>query len=411
MKKLILSVIYLFLCLLTPKAQAFSFSDSTKVSLITCSPGKEVYARFGHTAVRVNDPINGIDIVFNYGIFDFNSKNFYLKFIKGETDYKLAAYDFIYFLSEYIERNSWVWEQVLNLNPAEKKKLINSLMLNHRPENRTYRYNFVFDNCSTRPREKIIESLDGRLNYPFRESEKTFRDWVGLYTGEDTWLKFGIDMIFGDDADKLATRSQSMFLPEILMGEFQTAEITSIENEERRSLVSEYAILAEKKSEQKEELFFLFTPFAVSMFLLALGFAFLYKNRRFHYFYKTFDTVLFVTIGLIGCIVAYLSFFSLHPLVKHNASILWLNPLFLFAGVAQWIRPLKTATFFIILLNNLLILVILLLYAFDVHYFNAAFIPLITLLFLRSLNYNKIRLRKGIKIGNRKIKYSQNKWK
>lgn len=392
---------------------AFSFSDSTVVSLITCSPGKEVYARFGHTAIRINDPISKIDIVFNYGIFDFNSKNFYLKFIKGETDYKLAAYDFAYFLPEYKERNSWVWEQELNLTLAEKNELIQLLLTNYEPQNRVYRYNFVFDNCSTRPRDKVTESIDGRLSYLFPESKKTFRDLVEIYVGTSTWLKFGIDMIFGDEADVVARRTQSMFLPEVLMKEFQMAEVVPVNGEKTppRPLVAKYNVLVEKEQEEINEPFVLFRPLSVTVFLLILGLAFLYRNRKFHYFYKVFDTVLFAIIGLIGCIAVYLSFFSLHPLVGQNADIMWLNPLFLFVGIAQWIKPLKPATFFIMVLNSILILIILFQYALNIHYFNAAFIPLVLLLLLRSLNYNKIRLKKGIKIGNKRIKYPSNKWK
>src|ERR1035437_5263742 len=124
MKKFIFLVI-LFFSILNLRAQQISFSDSTIISLITCSPGEEVYAKFGHTAIRINDIKNGNDFVFNYGIFSFDTENFYYKFIKGETDYQLGIYDTRYFLPEYAERNSIVWEQVLNMTPAEKKNLIN----------------------------------------------------------------------------------------------------------------------------------------------------------------------------------------------------------------------------------------------------------------------------------------------
>ena len=406
MKKSVL-FIFLFLFLLNLNAQVFSVSDDLKISLITCSPGKEIYARFGHTAVRINDPTNNIDIVFNYGIFNFNTQNFYLKFIKGETDYNLAAYDFSSFLPEYAERNSWVWEQVLNLNLTEKERLIDLLLVNYQPENRTYRYNFVFDNCSTRPRDKIKEALDGRLVYQNPETENTFRDWIELYVGTDSWLKFGIDMIFGDDSDIIATERESMFLPEVLMDEFHTATVVlNGENNETRPLISEYNIIVNKNPEKKKELFILFYPFSITSFLLILGFLFLFKQHKYHKFYKSFDSFLFITIGLIGCIAVYLSFFSQHPLVKHNANIMWLNPLFLVVGITQWFKPLKLITFFILLLNSILLVVILFLYIFNVHYFNIAFIPLIFLLYVRTYNYIRTRLKIGFKIGNRKIQYS-----
>lgn len=395
----------LLLCALNPIAQAFSFSDSVRVSLITCSPGPAVYARFGHTAIRVYDPINNIDWAFNYGMFNFNTENFYFKFVSGQTDYELAIQNFSHFLFEYVMRNSWVWEQVLNLTLDEKRELIDLLMINYSPENRIYRYNFVFDNCATRPRDIIMQSLNGSLNFTARETPKTFREWLKPYIGENTWLRFGIDMIFGNSADVVATRMESMFLPEVLMAEFQMAEIVSFDGSVR-PLVSEKNILAAKQPEKEKELFFLFTPFAVSMFLLLLGFVFLYKSRKFHKFYKTFDSVLFVLLGLIGCIIVFLDYFSLHPLVKNNANILWINPLFLFIGIAQWFKALRLVTFFAVVLSAILILIALFLYVLNIVYSNIAFIPLALLLFLRMVNYIRVRLKKGIKIGNKTMRIS-----
>ena len=146
------------------KAQEMQFSDSASISILTCSPGQEVYAKFGHSGIRINDSVTKTDMVFNYGIFSFNTENFYYKFIKGETDYYLGVHPTDFFLAEYEERNSMVWEQVLNLSTTEKRKIINALIDNYRPENRVYRYNYVFDNCATRPRDKILNNITGYIN-------------------------------------------------------------------------------------------------------------------------------------------------------------------------------------------------------------------------------------------------------
>ena len=130
MKKAFL-IIAIFLCVMNVKAQQVSISDSAVVSLLTCSPGEEVYSKFGHTAIRIADRKNNIDVVFNYGIFSFETSNFYYKFIKGETDYQLGIYDTRNFLPEYAQRNSMVVEQVLNLSAAEKRDLFNLLMQNY----------------------------------------------------------------------------------------------------------------------------------------------------------------------------------------------------------------------------------------------------------------------------------------
>ena len=231
-------------------AQQLSFSDSSVISLITCSPGEEVYAKFGHTGIRIVDPQTSLDVIFNYGIFSFETENFYYKFIKGETDYYLGVSTTSLFLSEYKRRNSMVWEQIINLTPVEKRNLINALLENYQPENRKYRYNFIFDNCATRPRVKIINSIDGFVSFNETVSQKTFRQWVGDYVGEDTWVKFGIDMVFGMDADVEATQLESMFLPEILMNEFQSGKVTVPLKNETRALVAQKNVLVSAQNEE-----------------------------------------------------------------------------------------------------------------------------------------------------------------
>ena len=406
MKKFILFVLS-FLCLFSTNAQLLSFSDSARVSLITCSPGSNaVYERFGHTAIRIYDPLNNIDIVFNYGIFDFNTDNFILKFIKGETDYKLAVYDFRYFLPEYIVRNSWVWEQVLNLTDKERQKLIELLLINYEPENRTYRYNFAFDNCATRPRDIIKQALNGYLNYTLDSEQKTFREWVGVYVGTDTWLKLGIDMVFGNSADVVATRVESMFLPEVLMNEFQATKIVPNKNtnEEIRPLVSRFHVLVEHEGENTKKPFLLFTPIVVSILLLLAGIAFLFKRRKFCTVYKIFDTLIFTVFGLIGVIIFYLDYFSLHPLVNDNVNILWLNPLLFFVGFMQWIKPWRFATFILAIVVKLCTITALILYLFGISYFNIVYIPLILLILIRIGNYIRRRLKKGVRIGSKELK-------
>ena len=368
-------------------AAPLAFSDSTVVSLITCSPGQEVYARFGHTAVRVNDPVNRIDLVFNYGIFDFSTNNFYVKFIKGETDYKLAAYDFVYFLPEYEERGSWVWEQRLNLNGAEKARLIEALFLNYRPENRVYRYNFVFDNCSTRPRDKLEAALDGRMEYRAQSQPQPFRRWVGEYVGTRTWLKFGIDMIFGDEADRPATRAESMFLPEVLMRELAQAEVVTMTDsgEVRRAVAPSCVPLVQGGAQMSAEPSWWVRPFSVLMVLalLALVLCFVHFSAAV----RLFDTVLFVLVALIGCIVFFLDHISLHPLVGDNVNIFWLNPLFLLLAVGGWFRCLAKPVAVLAAVLCVCVVVMFVVYALGMHYSNPAYYPLMAALLFRTASY------------------------
>ena len=392
MKKVFL-VIAIFLCVMNVKAQQVSISDSAVVSLLTCSPGEEVYSKFGHTAIRIADRNNNIDVIFNYGIFSFETSNFYYKFIKGETDYQLGIYDTRNFLPEYAQRNSMVVEQVLNLSPAEKRDLFNLLMQNYLPENRTYRYNFIFDNCATRPRDKILASLHGYVKFQENYESKTFRQLVGSYVGNDTWLKFGIDLVFGIRADRIASESESMFLPEVLMGEFQTAQITAREGGTKK-LISERRILVQKIDTKEESTFWLFKPMAFSILLLIIGSAITFWDTKRRYYYRPFDAFLFGLTGVAGLIIAYLMFFSLHPLVKSNLNILWLNPLSLLIVSLLWVRRLRVALFFYQIINVVFLLAALFTFAISVQSINIAAYPIIVLLLMRSVSWISLSRKK-----------------
>ena len=146
MKRFFLYTILSFFLLLPSAGQAPANSnDSIRLSLLTCAPGEEIYSLFGHTAIRYENPSQGIDVVFNYGLFSFNTPNFIFRFSLGETDYQLGVTDYEHFAAEYAFYGRSVWQQTLNLTDEEKTKLIQLLQENYRPENRVYRYNFFYD--------------------------------------------------------------------------------------------------------------------------------------------------------------------------------------------------------------------------------------------------------------------------
>ena len=174
-------------------------NDSIRLSLLTCDPGEEIYSLFGHTAIRYEEPAKDIDVVFNYGLFSFNTPNFILRFSLGETDYQLGATDYDNFVSEYTLEGRNVHQQTLQLNDNEKAVLIHLLQENYLPENRVYRYNFFYDNCATRPRDIIEESIQGKIIYPPtpKDYSKTYRDIVYQYCKGHPWSRFGIDLCTG----------------------------------------------------------------------------------------------------------------------------------------------------------------------------------------------------------------------
>ena len=188
-------------------------SDSVRVSLLTCAPGSEIYSLFGHTALRYENPAKGEDWVFNYGLFSFDTPNFVYRFVKGETDYQLGVIPYRYFEGEYAMRGSSVYQQELNLTDKEKENVIRLLRENYLPANRVYRYNYFYDNCTTRARDKVEQGIEGKVVYPESEKMCSFRSIVREYTAGHEWSAFGIDLCLGSEADEPIDERKQMFSP------------------------------------------------------------------------------------------------------------------------------------------------------------------------------------------------------
>lgn len=345
--------------------------SNLEVSLLTCSPGDELYSAFGHTAIRVND------MVFNYGMFNFNTEGFYLKFVSGQTDYELGVEMMQGFERQYERRNRSVIEQKLNLTNEEKAALFNALIENTRPENKTYRYNFVFDNCATRPRVKIEECLKGAIKYDVKEENESYRKLIEKYVGEDSWIKFGIDILIGAEADKTASFFDRLFLPDELMNAFATARR---DNGER--LVTETEeIVSQDKDENDEDNGV--TPLAVAVIAMTIiSIASLLFPRKL----KALDFVLFLVTGLLGVVITYLCFFSLHPLVGENYNLLWLNPLHLIIPLTIFIKKARKILMGTYALIALATAVAMSGYIYLPQEFNIAFLPFMAIIVVRALS-------------------------
>ena len=195
--------------------------DSIEVSLLTCQPHDAVYSLYGHTAIRVENAATGDDMAVNYGVFDFNTDNFVLKFVFGQTDYMMGIYDFKDFLREYEYWGSGVYQQHIDLTTAEKAVFMHRLAENALPQNMIYRYNFYYNNCTTRARDIIFSCLDSIIA-PQREARQTFRQLIHMKNEEHLWARFGNDMLLGVGSDKMATSEEAEFLPEELMHDFDS---------------------------------------------------------------------------------------------------------------------------------------------------------------------------------------------
>jgi hypothetical protein len=190
-------------------------SNDTLAYLLTCGPGTETYSIYGHSAIRVVIPEKHTDIVYNWGVFDFSTPNFAWKFAKGRLDYMLIAVPLKSFLQDYFFEQRYVYSQKINIDAKETHKLIELINENLKPENIKYRYDFFYDDCSTRIRDLIEKSIGEKLKYPPPETGKipTFREMVAKYQNPYPWLKFGVDLIMGSTTDKRAVFRDRMFLP------------------------------------------------------------------------------------------------------------------------------------------------------------------------------------------------------
>lgn len=327
--------IILIACLISLAAKAENNvqtapGDSIRLSLLTCAPGEEIYSYFGHTAIRYEEPAKGIDVVFNYGLFNFNAPNFIFRFALGETDYILGVIDYSRFAAEYAFDKRSVWQQKLNLTPGESRKLATLLIENAKPENRTYRYNFFYDNCSTRPRDKIEESVQGKVvyNYPAKDGEKSYRDLVHQYTKGHPWSQFGIDLCIGSEADRPITSRQMMFIPFYLEDAFTSARIVNDGNS--RPLVAERSLIVDCENNRTaaDTTGFrdLFTPIRAALLLfIIVAAATIYGIRKKKSLWGL-DIVLFGMAGIAGCILSFLALFSEHPTVSSNYLLFIFHP-------------------------------------------------------------------------------------
>ena len=299
--------------------------DSVEFSLLTCQPHDEVYSLYGHTAIRYHElRPGGLDWAFNYGVFDFKKPHFVARFVFGLTDYELGAYPYKYFVKEYRRFGSMVTEQVLNLTEEEKMTLHDALAINLRPENKIYRYNYFYNNCTTKARDIIESCINGKVEYAGREDyTPSYRDMVHSMTRNNPWSRFGNDLLLGIKADWKTDLRQQEFLPGNLLYDFDHAQIYS--NGSYRPLIKERRI-AVPAGVQIIESGFPLSPLACAAILLAVGIVIFFFEWRKKRAFVLWDVLLMITTGTIG-IVLTLMLFSQHPTVSLNLQIILCNPL------------------------------------------------------------------------------------
>lgn len=396
--KRLYTVIVATLILLSSLSAQVQLSDSASISLLTASPWNgALYALFGHTAIHVQDDSTGVDLVYNYGFFDSSQPHFYYNFVRGKTDYILGVTTFADFLFEYDHKGQQVIEQEIAFSSVEKQQLYEALFVNALPENRSYRYNYFYDNCSTRPRDMIEKSIKGTIHYPPTPQEQSYRDLLHECLDAYPWISFGIDLVIGTDADKTIGLREKMFLPSYLMDAFEGAVI--IENDTvSYNLVKNSAVILTHQNERNSisEQGPL-TPIVVAFVLLAFSILVTLLQivkLNVSKLPKRFDTLLFASAGIAGFIVFFLMYFSEHPATSPNWNFVWLNLFALIAALLFWVKSANRVVYFYHFINFALLTVFLLLWWLIPQQLPAATIPFSMSLWLRSAS-NLYVLRKN----------------
>ncbi len=304
-------------------SQSQTDTSKLQISLLTCSPGEELYSSWGHTAIRVVDSVAGTDNVFNYGTFDDSDPLFLPRFTKGLMIYSLSFYPYQEFLAEYRYFNRGVIEQVLALDCASKQKLYQALLQNYAGNNRFYEYYFHTDNCTTRARDMILQQSAApvHLKPVISQPAPSFRKLIHQYldSSGQRWNKLGIDILLGANLDKKTDSMSATFLPDYLMMAVDSALIgsTPLVSEKRQVLPAP----ALHKGSSLLSPLFVFSILAVVIFLLSFSTA----NPVIRIL-KIFDVVFFLLLGLLGCLLATLWIIRIDTVCRNNYNLAWLLP-------------------------------------------------------------------------------------
>tara|TARA_B100001175_G_scaffold230453_1_gene197024 strand:+ start:1319 stop:2479 length:1161 start_codon:yes stop_codon:yes gene_type:complete len=300
----------------------FSFTikgdDNIEFSVITIGPYEdELYSAFGHSGIRYRDKLNNIDLFYNYGIFDFDQPNFYLNFLNGRLLYMVGKYNYQTVENFYINQKRYVKEQVLNLNNSEKIILFNYLEQNIRPENRTYLYNYVYNNCATKIRDILITVYGERITFKKKSDNKTIRALMDKYLKNNKWGDLGIDICLGLEIDKKASYSEEMFLPEYLFNNLEDSFLDDNVNLiSKTNIINSNSPVINKNIFQPKYIFLLFL--IICVFLS-------FRQIKYSLLYIYFDFTVFFISGVIGVLLIYLWFFTDH-LSSFNYNLIWAFP-------------------------------------------------------------------------------------
>ena len=337
MTKKVLSALFLLLQL-SVFAQYKPLSEKATVSVFTCGRGNELYSTFGHTAIRIKDDVNFLDVVYNYGAFDFRTENFYLKFVKGDLQYFINATSYEDFVFEYQMDQREVVEQTLNLSQEKKQEIFELLTNSLSSEESHYTYKFIDRNCTTKVLDKINESIGKPFLQKVDDKTITYRELFYPYFDNYFWYKLGINIIFGAKTD---AKAEKLFLPVELMNSLDKAIVGG------KPLVTKKEILV-KGSKLESKFSFLNSIYFIALLLLII----VILRKRFIYF-----SYLFV-LGLLGVFFCLVGFYSFHQELLWNYNALLFNPLFVLLPFlrGKWFKNFCIISFVMLLIYSVVMI-------------------------------------------------------
>lgn len=319
-------IIILTFCAILSSAQSKSvLSENAEISVVTCGPGQqELYSAFGHSAFRVYDPVLEIDLIFNYGVFDFDQPNFYLNFARGFSYYKLGVMEYSRFREIYVYYNRSIREQKLNLTTPQKDKLFAYLEWNALPENASYLYDYFYDNCATKIRDVFVEAFGEEvvLDNSHITTDYSIRELTDLYLEHQPWGDLAIDLCLGSPIDKKAKPNEYVFLPDYVEKAFDQGSIKHGENEV--PLVEEKIIVYEAFPQEVSHTFP--HPWYVFGAALIIVLSFSIRDWMKRKLSNWLDVTLLITSGLIGLLLLFLWLATNHKAAAMNFNLLWALP-------------------------------------------------------------------------------------
>lgn len=374
----------IFIILFSSQLSFSQITDNTKIYILTCSPGDELYQAFGHTAFWITDENTRLNYIYHYGTFNYSDPNFYTNFIKGKLNYMLGLESYKMFMQEYSEAGRDVYKLELNLTFEQKVEMYNFLTWKSQPENKYYRYDFFVDNCATRV-AGVLDSIYGdKLIYPEIKVNLTYREAIKPYLKARPWTRFGINLILGMPADKKLDIYSAMFLPDYIDSVYSKAKIVTDSGEENLGIERSYLIKSDYKIGERP----FFNPTYLFWFLFVLFVLLFFLEIKKQKKIKGVDFALLFITGLVGIILLYMWVGTEHTPTKWNLNILWALPTNIILAFMIFNKKrdlfVKKYLFVITILN--IILAITMWFLLPQQYDTATF-PIILILILRFGGY------------------------